>query len=202
MDSKNHQFQLHQQQHQHHQQLVSGRYHFVSRPSLSTISEERTVATLSEHEEIEKQRSSQINFIETILNDIKTNSVFLNEMLCVFGPSSKGGNFNRNVPIRFTSPQKLHISKKDSENTPSTTTPETNTNELKNNKTSQITDHHPTKHQNSHTSDSFAKSSFFCSSTNSLNKTSSESFNTPNEVDFDLFAKIIIEIIIEMLKSC
>lgn len=142
---------------------TSGRFHFASRASLSTISEERTLATSGLNEQdIEIQRSSQINFIENILNDLKTNSVLLNEMLCVFRPSSSAGTFSRNVPIRFTSPQKLLHSKR-----------EDDCNNNNNNNNNQ-----PGQYELG--TGSLVKSSFICSSTNSL--TSNESFRTPKDV--------------------
>lgn len=140
---------------------TTSRFHFASRPSLSTISEERTLATstLNDEHEIEMQRSSQINFIENILNDIKTNSVLLNEILCVFRPSSNAGTFCRNVPIRFTSPQKLQ-----------------NQTCISNKKSDEFSNH------GGQATDSLARSSFMCSSTNSLNSSSTESFLTPKQV--------------------
>ena len=92
---------------------------YYLRSSLSTISEERTLSSTL-NEQIELPRSSQMNFIEGLLKEIQTNSTLLNEILCVFKPSSKEGTFTRNVPIRFSSPQKS-TKKDESHKTPNLT---------------------------------------------------------------------------------
>lgn len=84
---------------------------FVRNSSLSTISEEKTLATLTDISqdmarlpEIENVKSSAL--INSLLHEFQTKTLFLNEILHVFEPSSKGGTFTRNVPIRFSSPTK------------------------------------------------------------------------------------------------
>lgn len=97
---------------------------FVRNSSLSTIAEEKTLATLTDissdmankfadlEDQIEKVNSSV--FIQSLLNEFQDKTLFLNEILHVFEPSSKGGNFSRNVPIRISSPLKHSNNSKNS----------------------------------------------------------------------------------------
>lgn len=107
----------------HNANLISRRT-FVRNSSLSTISEEKTLGTLTDMspsmnslKEYNKNTSniSEPSYtgrflIETLLNEFKDKSILINEILNVFEPSSKDGNFNRNVPIRLSSPLKLQRS--------------------------------------------------------------------------------------------
>jgi hypothetical protein len=106
------------------QSLLNRRSTLYRNSSLSTISEEKTLATLTD---VSIKNNKQLNssydasraalafknynaktIIESLLDDFQEKTVLLNEMIKVFEPSSKHGNFNRNVPIRFSSPLKLN----------------------------------------------------------------------------------------------
>ncbi|CAF0880775.1 unnamed protein product [Brachionus calyciflorus] len=78
---------------------------FVRNSSLSTISEERTFATMTEMSEA-KPDINPSSLVCSVINDFQEKATFMNEIIHVFQPSSKGGCFSRNVPIRLTSPRK------------------------------------------------------------------------------------------------
>jgi hypothetical protein len=107
------------------QSLQNRRSTLYRNSSLSTISEEKTLATLTD---VSLKNNKQLNnsydasrsaltfknynakkIIESLLDDFQEKSVLLNEMIKVFEPSSKHGNFSRNVPIRFSSPLKPNL---------------------------------------------------------------------------------------------
>jgi hypothetical protein len=87
---------------------------FVKSTSLSTIAEEKTMNTQSNNTlQMSSQKaadqSDSLNgrvMIQKLLDEFKSKNTFINEVMHVFEPSSKEGNFNRNVPIRFSSPFK------------------------------------------------------------------------------------------------
>ena len=104
----------------HTANLISRRT-FVRNSSLSTISEEKTLGTLTDmspsmnslkeyNKNISESSYTGRFLIETLLNEFKDKSILINEILNVFEPSSKDGTFNRNVPIRLSSPLKLQRS--------------------------------------------------------------------------------------------
>ncbi len=99
-----------------------GRKTFVRSTSLSTIAEERTINNDSSNATTQLNTNSICTRMSTsssgglngrlvikdLLCEMQNNNAFINEIFHVFEPSSKMGNFNRNVPIRFSSPLK-HI---------------------------------------------------------------------------------------------
>ena len=80
---------------------------FVKSTSLSTIAEEKTLQNYSLSVNELKKSEAPLNgrlMIEKLLDDFQDKNVFIHEIMQVFEPSSKSGNFYRNVPIRFSSP--------------------------------------------------------------------------------------------------
>ena len=80
---------------------------FVKSTSLSTIAEEKTFQNYSLSVNELKKSEAPLNgrlMIEKLLDDFQDKNVFIHEIMQVFEPSSKSGNFYRNVPIRFSSP--------------------------------------------------------------------------------------------------
>lgn len=94
--------------------------YYMRNSSLSTITEEKTLATLlNTTNELTKTNDAESNpnsagLIETIIGDLRDNAILLNEILNVFEPSSRDGHFVRNVPVRFSSPGR----RKDATSTP------------------------------------------------------------------------------------
>lgn len=95
---------------------------FAKSTSLSTIAEERTmnthsISSVNKHRLSESDDSSMTDrvIIQKLLDDFQNKNTLINEIIHVFEPSSKMGNFNRNVPIRFSSPSK-HFKEKGKEN--------------------------------------------------------------------------------------
>jgi hypothetical protein len=99
---------------------IMNRKSLIRNSSLSTISEEKTITTLDEtttpnnsllsNSESAKvpQPASWIAVLtefENVISD-ENKAVLLEEFVKVFEASSKGGTFNRNVPIRISSPFK------------------------------------------------------------------------------------------------
>ena len=94
---------------------------FTRKSSLSTIAEEKTLTSsdqsnstrlnksLDTSSMLDKSKTSQQTeraLLENILTDYQDRNTFLNEVMHVFEPSSRDGTFNRNIPIRFSSPFK------------------------------------------------------------------------------------------------
>ena len=100
--------------------LASSRRVFLRNSSLSTISEEKSLTTLSPtslssftntsnelSSDAQSTTHNGLHVVQTLLNEFHDKNILINEILHVFEPSSKGGTFNRNIPIRLTSPDKL-----------------------------------------------------------------------------------------------
>lgn len=91
---------------------------FVKSTSLSTIAEEKTLNNNTLQSSVHKlaNQSDSTNHasengrvvIQKMLDEFKSKNTFINEIMHVFEPSSKEGAFNRNVPIRFSSPLKYN----------------------------------------------------------------------------------------------
>jgi hypothetical protein len=88
----------------------------VRNSSLSTISEEKSLSTLTDltmtpnsKKQLDLSEASN-NWLamKNVLNDFQNKNILIQEILHVFEPSSKDGNFYRNVPIRISSPFKNH----------------------------------------------------------------------------------------------
>lgn len=98
---------------------------FVKSTSLSTIAEEKTLNNNTLQSSVHKlgnQSDSSSNasvngrvVIQRMLDEFKSKNTFINEIMHVFEPSSKEGTFNRNVPIRFSSPFKYNKVKQKSD---------------------------------------------------------------------------------------
>ena len=99
--------------------LASNRRVFLRNSSLSTISEKKSLNTLSPtsissftntsnevSSDAHSASTNGIQVVQNLLNEFHDKNVIINEILHVFEPSSKGGNFNRNIPIRLSSPLK------------------------------------------------------------------------------------------------
>jgi hypothetical protein len=89
-------------------QSLPSRQTFVKSSSLSTIAEEKTLTNTQSHSISQnastKNREKNVNeifVIEKLLDEFQGKNFLINEIINVFEPSSKSGNFKRNVPIRF-----------------------------------------------------------------------------------------------------
>lgn len=91
--------------------LINQKRIFLRNSSLSTISEEKTFATMTEisNQYAEITNSPKVNpskLVCSVIDEFQDKTQIMNEIIHVFQPSSKDGCFSRNVPIRLTSPRK------------------------------------------------------------------------------------------------
>ncbi|RMZ99191.1 hypothetical protein BpHYR1_027465 [Brachionus plicatilis] len=94
--------------------LINQKRIFMRNSSLSTISEEKTFATMTEvsNQYAERTESPKVNpskLVCSVIDEFHDKSLIMNEIIHVFQPSSKDGCFSRNVPIRLTSPRKSGV---------------------------------------------------------------------------------------------
>lgn len=90
--------------------LINQKRIFVRNSSLSTISEEKTFATMAEvsNQVVETSKVNPSRLVCSVIDEFQDKTCIMNEIIHVFQPSSKDGCFNRNVPIRLTSPRKTN----------------------------------------------------------------------------------------------
>lgn len=88
--------------------LINQKRIFMRNSSLSTISEEKTFATLTEvsNQHVETSKVNPSRLVCSVIDEFQDKTCIMNEIIHVFQPSSKDGCFSRNVPIRLTSPRK------------------------------------------------------------------------------------------------